>query len=468
MSDDLPFWLGAGLLTALVVVALLRPLLRPAAPAAGRTPYDLAVYRDQLAEIARDTARGVLDPAESEAARLEIERRILAAAETPAPAAAGPGAAPGWLAAAIAIGLPALALAGYLGLGAPGLPGAPAADQPVAAAPPEADDMQALVEQLAQRMAANPGDAKGWLLLGRSYGSLGRYQDSATAYAAAIAHGAGDGVEGAQVHAAYGEALTAAADGQITAAARAAFDAAVASDPAEPRARFYLALAKAQEGRLDAALADWVALEAEAPADAPWRAAVTDQIERAAAALGLDPATLPGRASAAATGMPSPDEGDLAAAAEMTPEERDAFVRSMVERLAARLASAPDDLEGWLRLARAYGVLGDAEKAQDAWAHAAALAPTRVDVLLGYAQAIRDASVEEAPLAPEFADAVARARALDPENPLGLYLGGLAESAAGNAPAARALWQQLRDRLPEGSPERVEIEARLATLPDGS
>jgi cytochrome c-type biogenesis protein CcmH len=380
---------------------------------------------------------------------------------------------------AVAVILPVLALGLYAGLGAPGLPGAPADGRHAAldaalgaggmAEGGDGPDMAALVDQLAERMKDKPDDVRGWLLLARSYGTLGRYQDSADAYAKALARGAGDGDQGAEAHAAYGEALTAAADGQITMAAKAAFDAALARDPAEPRARFYLALAKAQSGDVEAALADWVRLEAEAPADAPWRVAVTDQIERAAAALGRDPAALPGRVPPATPdSMPAgPDDSDMAAAAEMTPEERDAFVRSMVDRLAGRLQEAPDDLDGWLRLARAYGVLGEADNARQAWARAADLAPGRADIQLGYAQAVREASVEDAPLPPEFAQAVAKARALEPDNPLGLYLGGLAESAAGNPAGARALWEKLRGLLPEGSPERTEIEALLAALPAG-
>ncbi len=482
MSGDLIFWLGAGALTALAVIALLRPLLsaraRDAAPASGAA-YDLAVYRDQLAEIGRDLSRGVLSDSEAEAARTEVERRILAAADAPA-APAQRRAAPRVIAVAVAVVLPVLARGLYAGLGAPGLPGAPAdgrhaaldaalddGGMRAAQGGAEGPDMAALVDQLAERMKERPDDVRGWLLLARSYGTLGRYQDSADAYAEALARGAGEGELAAETQAAYGEALTAAANGQITMAAKAAFDEALARDPAEPRARFYLALAKAQGGDVEAALADWVRLEAEAPADAPWRPAVTDQIERAAATLGLDAASLPGRAAPAVPeSMPAgPDESDMAAAAEMTPEERDAFVRGMVDRLAGRLEEAPDDLDGWLRLARAYGVLGEADKAQAAWARAAALAPRRADIQLSYAQAVREASVEDAPLPPEFAAAVARARALEPGNPLGLYLGGIAENAAGNPAGARARWEELRGLLPEGSPERAEIEALLAALP---
>ncbi|GIK99338.1 MAG: c-type cytochrome biogenesis protein CcmI [Alphaproteobacteria bacterium] len=472
MSGDLVFWIGAGLLTAVVVVLLLRPLFRGAGETAARSAYDLAVYRDQLAELDRDIARGVLSPEQAAAARLEIERRILAAAgpeERPAPAAARSARAPRWVAAALAVALPALALSVYVQLGAPGLlsgsarlaaPDAPGAEAP--------DDLVALADQLAKRMAETPDDPRGWLLLARSYAALGRYQDSATAYAAAISHGAAEGPQGAEVQAAYGEALAASAGGQITVAAQAAFEAALAIDPAEPRARFYLALAEAQKGRVQEALDAWVALEAEAPADAPWRPAVTAQIEQAAAALGLDPATLPGRAAKPAPTpgfAPGPSEEEMEAAAEMTPEERDAFIRGMVDRLADRLESDPDDLDGWIRLARAHAVLGDSAKAQEAWARAAALAPGNVDVLLSYAQAIREAHVSDAAMPAEFAETVAQIRALAPDDPLGLYLAGLVASEAGDPATARQLWRELAARLPEGSPERTELEARIAALP---
>jgi cytochrome c-type biogenesis protein CcmH len=160
-----------------------------------------------------------------------------------------------------------------------------------------------------------------------------------------------------------------------------------------------------------------------------------------------------------------PAEEDVAAASEMTAEDRDAFIRSMVDRLAARLESEPNDRDGWTRLARAYGVLGDSAKAEESWARAAALAPEDVDVLLGYAQAIREAHVDDAPMPAAFAETVAKIRTLDPGNTLGLYLAGLAASNAGDPATARRLWQELAARLPEGSPERAELEARIATLP---
>lgn len=456
------FWLIAAGMTALALALLLRPLLRRPPVSPPPAAFDIAVYRDQLAEVERDRARGLLGEEEAAAARLEIERRILAADDR-APPGRGPGPARGRMTVpALIAALPLGALGLYLVLGAPGLPSTPFAQppQPDAAMTAANDDarLEAVVAQLAQRMAEDPADPQGWLLLARSYATLRRYAESAEAYRQAIVRGAGD----AETRAAYGEALAAASGGQVTEAALKAFEAALAANPAEPRARFYVGLARAQAGHPEEALALWVKLEAEAPADAPWRAPLAAQIDRAAAALGLDPATLPGRIppppAAPATG---PETEELAAAQTMSPEERETFIRGMVESLAERLRSSPDDLDGWIRLARSRQVLGEPDAARDAWLRAAALAPGRTDVQLAYAQAILDAQKPGEALPPAFAETVARIRALEPQNRIGLFLAGVAELAAGRPDGARALWEELLAQLPEGSPERAELERRL-------
>ncbi len=456
------FWLIAAGMTAVAVALLLYPLLVRRAPVRRGEAFDLAVYRDQLAEVERDRKRGLLGEREAAAAKLEIERRILAAAnrsEVNAAATPGAGRAVG---PTLVAAVPLAAIGLYLVLGAPGLPSAPFARQPQpdpAPAAIEADaELETVVAQLAKRMAANPADPNGWLLLARSYGTLGRYRDSAEAYAQAIAQGA----TGAEVHSAHGEALAAAAGGQVTGQALEAFQTALAADPAEPRARFYTGLARAQAGRPEEALAAWVKLEAEAPSDAPWRPALTAQIEQTAAALGLDPATLPGRAAPpAASDAPGPTAEDMQAAQDMSPAERDAFIRSMIERLAARLRTTPGDLEGWIRLARARRVLGEPDAARDAWERAAALASDRIEIQLDYAQAILDAQKPGEALPPAFGETVARIRALEPQNRLGLFFAGVAELEAGRREAALALWQELLAQFPEGSPERAELQRRL-------
>jgi cytochrome c-type biogenesis protein CcmH len=284
-------WLLIALLSAAVLGLFAWTLRR--SNGAGGPASDLAVYRDQLAELDRDVARGLMPETEAVSARLEIQRRLLAAAERDGKPAAKARSAP--LATMLILALaPVAALAIYLTLGQPLLPGAPFASR--AQQSGINPQMAALVDRLAARMKAAPEDIQGWLLLGRSEGDLGRYPESAAAYGEAIRRMQTAGsAPPSNVQSRYGEALTAASGGQVTPAAEAAFAAALAADAGEPRARFYLALAQAQAGHVDEALRQWVALEAQSPANAPWMAMLTAQIEAAAKQLGRDPATLPGR-----------------------------------------------------------------------------------------------------------------------------------------------------------------------------
>jgi len=170
----------------------------------------------------------------------------------------------------------------------------------------------------------------------------------------------------------WGEAQVIAADGTVTPAAREAFEAALGDKESAPRSRYYLALAEMQRGELKNALAAWIDLAAEAPADADWLPLVRQRIAEAANALGIDPATLKSAASAPA------DEAVAAAAkaaANASPEERKAMILAMVGKLASRLESQPDDVEGWARLGRSYMVLNQPDKAKDAYARAVKLKP---------------------------------------------------------------------------------------------
>lgn len=363
------FWLIAGGLTALAVVLLLLPLRRRAKAGTPRAAYDLNVYRDQLAEVERDTERGILGAEQAAAARGEVERRLLSAASraeeggNEAPASTAPPGPSRAVTLGIILFLPAAAFGLYLFLGAPGVPSVPLAERgpvPQGTATPGA--MNELAERLAERLAAQPEDRDGWLLLGRTYTELGSYAEAAQAYRQAISQGFDD----AETQSALGEALVAAAGGTVGPGARQAFAAALEKDPLSPRARYYGGLALAQDERLEDAIGIWMQLLAQSPPDAPWRPVVAQQIERAAASLGTPTPELP-------AGSGEPSAGAPEAVQQMSPQEQEAFIRSMVERLAARLEAEPGDFEGWLRLARSYGVLGEAERAQEALARAAGL-----------------------------------------------------------------------------------------------
>ena len=371
------FWIVAGALTALAVAGLLLPLLRRPRTEIARSAYDVAVYKDQLAEIDRDLARGEIGAEQAAAARTEIERRLLAVAPgVEAPGDAGPQrpSAQRGLAVVLAIAVPAAAAGIYLLLGVPGAPSRPFAERVTTA---DADTqgapaMSQLAERLAERLAAAPDDRDGWILLARTYAELRRFDAAARTYGQAIEHG----FDEAEMHAAQGEALTAAAGGTVTPEARVAFAGALERGPNQSRARYYAGLAMAQDGAVREALDTWTTLLREAPAEAPWRAFVAEQVRRAASALGEAPPPEAAEVEPAETAPPmagTPGRADVEAAAEMSEEERAAFIRSMVDRLAGRLEAQPDNLEGWLQLARAYDVLGETERAEEALARAETL-----------------------------------------------------------------------------------------------
>ncbi len=389
-------WITIAVLTAVALGLLLAPLARRGrASAPARAAYDITVYRDQLTEVDRDLDRGLLDEEQARAARIEIQRRMLAAAAeegsggTEEPGRSRPSGRVAVIA-AIAVAVPAGAIGLYLYLGAPGVPGQPFAERGAATAEADAGEgsLQAVVGRLAERLLRTPDDLTGWLLLGRSYMTLEHYEDAANAFRRAMRLGDNR----ADIAADYAEALALADGGPITPEVRQIFEGVFAAEPRNLKARYYLSMAKAQRGDVRGALQDWIDLRILSPPDAPWRPVLQQQIERVARALDIDPATVepspeavalaarpafrdtaPGAPPAASPAPAGPGRADVEAASRMSDEERAAMIRSMVERLAGRLEENPDDVEGWLRLARAYEVLGDSEKAGRARARAEAL-----------------------------------------------------------------------------------------------
>jgi len=446
-------WLAAALLLAAALAAVLLPLLRRTASPADRAQHDLAVYRDQLAEVEREGAAGSLTAAQAAASRAEIARRMLVVADGARGSGAAAVRAPSAvLPVLLALCLPAASLSLYLWLGAPGLPGAPFADRPVAA---DGHDMAALVERLAQRMREQPDDPAGWALLARSYRGLGRIPEAIEAYRQALALTPGD----AELSGTLAELLVERADGMVTPEARAMFQALVATASEDPRARFYLGVAEAQAGNARGAIQLWQALLTAAPADAPWRPVVEARIREAAAAAGIAPP-----AAAPAPPPTGPSRAEVEAAQAMTPEDRTRMIRGMVESLAARLEGQPDDLEGWRRLARARTVLGEREAALAAHAKAAALAPGRLDVLGEYAAALISGLAPDAPWPPAFFALQRQILALAPDDPDARWFVELEAAQAQGPAAVLAHWEALRTRYPQGTAERTEIERRIEAL----
>lgn len=353
-------WLALALMTAAAVFAVLWPL---AARASVRGGSDTAVYRDQLDEITRDRTAGLIGEREAEAAKVEVSRRLIAAAEAEQAAVSEADAAAKsslWRRRSAAVTalvlVPAGAVAFYLFVGSPQLPGAPLADR--LRTVQENAPIVNLVAQAEKHLERNPDDPRGYEVLAPVYLRLGRFADAVNARQKVIALSG----ETAERQSDLGEAVVAQSNGIVTADARRAFERAVELNPDEFKARFFLGVAAQQDGKNDAAATIWRDMLAKAPADAPW----TQTVRQALAGIGAETP----QASAPAAPAPGPSKDDVAAAAQMSEKDRGEMVRGMVERLAGRLKDNADDIDGWQRLLRAYMVLGERDKAEAAAADA--------------------------------------------------------------------------------------------------
>jgi len=344
-------WIGFALMSVAAVLAVLWPLTRK--PRTDRAGSDLVVYQDQLEEIGRDRSAGLIGDTEADAARIEVSRRLLAAADTQAPAPQQ--TQPLWhrRAAAVAalIVLLLLPVGLYAALGSPDIPGHPAYAR--AAVPPDHQTVANLIGQIEERLAQNPNDGVGWQLIGPVYMRLGRFDDAVVAFRKSLALNG----ETAGRLTALGEALVGAANGVVTDEAKQTFERAVALDPREPKARFFLGLADEQDGNAAAAAAKWRAMLQDAPPNAPWVAFVRESLARVTG----EPVESPG---------PGPSPEEMAAAQNMPEAQRTEMIRGMVAKLADRLHADGSDVDGWLRLVRAYAVLGERDQAKVAAADA--------------------------------------------------------------------------------------------------
>ncbi len=410
------FWILVALLAGGLGVALARPLLRGAGEGGSvRAAYDMQVYRDQLGEIERDRARGVLTDDQAAAARLEVERRLLAAGEDAKHDVAKSGGTAPLLAAGVAAAVPVAAIAVYATLGWPGVPGYPLAQRldrapttvaqlaqaaqggsqpqssnaadPHPAGGGSTESMAQLTDRLAKRLEANPGDAEGWSLLARSYQQLNRHREAVGALERAVTLTNRE----PQMVATLGEARIMAADGSVIPQARAEFEEVLKAEPKDPRSRFYIAVAETQAGNMQKGLDQLVSIARDATPDAPYLPMLRERIGALANELKRDPAKLlatlpkpvePAAAPASQAQAPAqprqergPTAADVQAAQQMSPQDRQQMIQGMIDGLAARLEADPKDVEGWLRLIRAHKVQNDDAKATDAVAKAVAANP---------------------------------------------------------------------------------------------
>lgn len=328
-------WVAFSFLTVLALASVLWPLLL-AKPGVERAESEVAFFNAQAEEIVRDVERGLMSADDAAQAKAEAARRLIGAANAEDKVKSGSGIV---RAVAIVLSLlvvPGLGLGLYLLIGNPAVP-----DQPLLArlnASPEKMDINAALAQIERHLAQNPDDARGYELVAPVYMRLGRPADAARAMANVIRLTGGT----AEKYDAVGQALVYAANGKVTPEAEQAFRQAAEAAPDMPQPQFFLGMAEEQRGEIEKARAIWTTLLSKAPPGAEWAPMVRKRLE----GIGSGPASEAGQAIA---NLPA--------------DQQQATIRNMVEGLAARLSQNGHDLEGWLRLVRAFTVLNEKDRA---------------------------------------------------------------------------------------------------------
>lgn len=365
MSEGL-FWATA-LALAVAVTLVLIAALRRDRRAAGGDP-DLAIYKDQMAEIERDLARGTIGPEDAERLRAEVGRRVLDAdrsAKGAAPVQARSKGAGLAAALVVAATLPA-AGAAYWWLGAPGYPDMPlqprlaALDAGIAERPGQEAELarlgaprDAALDAAVQTELAALSDAEALRTAFRQRFEAGEFLAAIRTQERLLAV-LGAGTTAAD-HANLALALVAEAQGYVSPEAEAALREALSRDLTNELARYLVGEMFLQGGRFDNAFRFWRPLAEDGNPDAPWVKAIRDQIGTVADLAGIR-YQLPD--------TPGPSAGDVAAAADMTAEDRQAMIEGMVAQLSDRLASAGGSVEDWERLIRSLAVLERLPEAQ--------------------------------------------------------------------------------------------------------
>ena len=353
------------LLTLVAIGIVLYPLLLSKSNTLTRGDAVPAILADQMREIQRDMDRGLISEQEAQAARLEIKKRILATtrnSEEKAGSSRNGGRVTLVVAAVLA---PVVAAGYYLTMGSPEVPSLAFAARSAERA--QTEEVTALAMRLRDRLETDPGGgpSEGWMLLGQTYQRMGRAADAVEAFQVVADR---DDATSA-TFSMLAEAVVVANDGNVIPRAKSAIDRALELDRSNPAATYFNSLYYLQREETQKAYDLLVSRLNQEESFVPWMETYATQINRIAAAADLPPVDFP-RAS---TTQPGPSAADIAAASEMSDADRAEFIRSMVSRLAERLEDEPEDLDGWMRLANAYTVLQEQDRAIAAYRKAEAL-----------------------------------------------------------------------------------------------
>lgn len=473
-------WVIMGLVAVVVIGVLLWPLFKTPAAVQDRAAYDMTIFQDQLKEVDRDVERGVLTPTEADAARLEIQRRILAADKAPAETHATDSRRQRMIAAAVvAVVVPVIAAGIYLKVGTPGLIGGLTGGAPESAAGEAAEnaEINRMITELAAKVEKDPKDVDSAALLARSYAMTGKFAEAVNAFKHLLV------LDPSSVNfASYGEAAVYANDGKVNKESHDAFVKALTLDREEPRSRFYLGQEQADNKAYENALSIWRDLVDTAPGDATWLPMVKERMADAAKelnipvmasdpkhALELIPTEELAMARVQAAAPPAalmPMAPAAPKAPEQMPPETIKMIEGMVGGLAARLEANPSDYDSWLMLGRSYTVLKKFDDAKNAYDKAAALKPGDAEPRIQYMASLMGVldPAADGPLPQNVSDAAAAVLKLDPKQPDALYVSGLARVKAGDKAGARTYFTQAKATMPADSPLKAYVDRQLQTL----
>lgn len=435
-------WAIAGLLLLISVFLIARPLLRvPANGPDRRADYDVAVFKDQLAELEEERAQGLIGDAAAEAAKLEIQRRLLAATQARHPESHPLAARPRRLLALAAIAaIPLGAITLYLAMGRPGMPDQPYIDRlalRLGTTVEAAQHQENEVARLTTKLAADPKDEAAWRDLGRAQRALGRHGDAADSLRHALINGGRDH----ELIAEMAESMVIAGQGEVTAEARRAFDTVLLASPNHPKALYYLGMERMQANDAQGALKYWKRLEANSPADAAWLPMIRQRIAEAEAAAS-------GKAPDSATGS-APN------------------IAAMVGKLEQHLKENPQDVQGWSMLGRSYAVLGELDKAKDAYGQAMRLSPEDLELKQSYAVMLYETARAKDPKAkvpPEAAQLMKQVLDKDPHALDALFVSGQAALDRGDKSEAKALWSRVLEQLEPGGADYNDLKKMVDGL----
>ncbi|OUR76864.1 c-type cytochrome biogenesis protein CcmI [Alphaproteobacteria bacterium 46_93_T64] len=454
-------WFVLCAITLVAAILLLLPFLNKRAVTISRQEQGISVYKQQLAELDADVARGVVNEADVEPVRVEIQRRILRVGEQEDRVRGALKGAQPKLALMLLVLVFGSTFTLYKYLGSPQLP-----SQPLAARDIEKEkrdfagqDFETLVERLAEKLSEQPDNVDGWVLLARTLSRMRRFDEAAATYIKATILDPTD----VDLYVGAGENFYYAAKGTMSDAALEAFTKAADLEPEHPGARYYLAEYDAQKGDNIKALEAWLALYRDSDPDAPFMQILRERIGEVAGIVGRDVSAILETKQLAESTNAGPSRADREAAAEMSAADRQDMINSMVARLEERMQSDPE-FDGLMKLGKAFSVQRHYEKSADAYARAAKMQEADPLPLILQALALVQNVGAGSPPPAEAITLYRKVLTLDDTVAEAHWYIGLAEMDAGRRDVALTHWKKMQSLVPEGAPLYANVTRAIKAL----